>query len=642
MASARPASPWTSPARWRARHRPRVAPRRAGAGGGRCRHRVVDRRRPRPAQRRRPPAARRGGSRRRRCSSSTTASTCSTSWPSSSPACCTAASACGCWRRAASRWRWRASTSCRWRRCRRPGPTSPAVELFRQRAARSRAGRARRHVRPPPRGRARRARRRAAPRPRDGRRPAADDDAGRAGRVDRRRARRAVDAPGATSTRATAPSATCWPGPSACSTTSSAAALLGFAVFAGPVRARELPAAVSGARPADTVARLVDRSLVLAAPAPDGVRFGALETIRSYGLERLRATGGYDDARRRHADVVRRRGRRDRRPAAHRRRAGRDAPLRGGRRRGAGRAALGARPRHRPRRRHRRARLHRRAHPAAGRGRGAGWRTSPADCPPTTRCRRAIRSALVGGLAFVGRLEEAKAIGEELLAADLPGGELMYALEGLGDIATYEGRLDESMRDVRTASAVPRPRAATRLYADLATIGLALGAGYAGRTDEALATLAAGPTCPAPSARAWFEYVTGEVILDDDPAVAIGHLDRAEELGRIAGNRFLIEVSSLSATTLRARQRSARRGRRPLRRPARPLRRRWRPVAPRDDGAQPGDAARAARAPPRRQHAARRGRPMRRHRRRTGPRRSASTSPSRSAAAPSAARSSTG
>ena len=80
------------------------------------------------------------------------------------------------------------------------------------------------------------------------------------------------------------------------------AGLLGFSVFAGPVRARELAAAVPTARPVDTVARLVDRSLVLAVPGPDGVRFSALETIRSYGLERLRATGGYDEARRRHAE----------------------------------------------------------------------------------------------------------------------------------------------------------------------------------------------------------------------------------------------------------------------------------------------------------------------------------------------------
>ena len=80
------------------------------------------------------------------------------------------------------------------------------------------------------------------------------------------------------------------------------AAFHDFSVFAGPVRARDLPAAIRPPRPADTVSRLVDRSLVLAAPAADGVRYSALATVRSYGRERLRAEGTYDAARRRHAE----------------------------------------------------------------------------------------------------------------------------------------------------------------------------------------------------------------------------------------------------------------------------------------------------------------------------------------------------
>ena len=80
------------------------------------------------------------------------------------------------------------------------------------------------------------------------------------------------------------------------------AAFHDFSVFAGPVRARDLPAAIRPPRPADTVSRLVDRSLVLAAPAADGVRYSALATVRSYGRERLRAEGTYGAARRRHAE----------------------------------------------------------------------------------------------------------------------------------------------------------------------------------------------------------------------------------------------------------------------------------------------------------------------------------------------------
>src|SRR5262249_37661489 len=41
----------------------------------------------------------------------------------------------------------------------------------------------------------------------------------------------------------------------------------------------------------DGLSSLVDRSLVVQRQQPDGVRFGMLETIREYGLERLTASG---------------------------------------------------------------------------------------------------------------------------------------------------------------------------------------------------------------------------------------------------------------------------------------------------------------------------------------------------------------
>ena len=329
------------------------------------------------------------------------------------------------------------------------------------------------------------------------------------------------------------------------------AGFLGFSVFAGPVRARELPAAVPTDRPADTVARLVDRSLVMATPGPDGVRFVALQTIRSYGVERLRASGGYDDARRRHAawfaaamaeidDALRTADE----PAAMRRFEEIVDEVRAAVRWALDHDVDLA------------ARLAEHAYTAGRsqlRAEVVSWledvaRRLPADHPMRPR----IRSALVGGLAFVGRLADAKAIGAEVLASGVGDGALLYALEGLADIATYEGRLDDSLAILARMRGAAAERGDS-LYADLATVGLAIGDGYAGRTDAALATLRPGPTCRAPSATAWFEYVTGEVIGELDPAVAIRHLDRAEATARVAGNRFLIEVSSLAATTLRAR-----------------------------------------------------------------------------------------
>ncbi|WP_407564847.1 BTAD domain-containing putative transcriptional regulator [Streptomyces sp. 184] len=52
---------------------------------------------------------------------------------------------------------------------------------------------------------------------------------------------------------------------------------------------------------ADLLARLVDRSLVVTTPGPDGPRYGLLESVAAYGLEELTAAGEHAHALRRHA-----------------------------------------------------------------------------------------------------------------------------------------------------------------------------------------------------------------------------------------------------------------------------------------------------------------------------------------------------
>jgi predicted ATPase/DNA-binding SARP family transcriptional activator len=59
----------------------------------------------------------------------------------------------------------------------------------------------------------------------------------------------------------------------------------------------ETAEAVAGPDALDEIAALVDQSLV----THDGDRFDMLESIRAYALEQLQASGGLDDARRRHA-----------------------------------------------------------------------------------------------------------------------------------------------------------------------------------------------------------------------------------------------------------------------------------------------------------------------------------------------------
>ena len=220
-------------------------------------------------------------------------------------------------------------------------------------------------------------------------------------------------------------------------------------------------------------------------PGPDGVRFGALETIRSYGLERLRATGGYDDARRRHAEWFADVRRRDRRRAAHRRRAGRRcdrfeevvdevrAALRWALDHDIDLAARLAEHAYTAGRSQLRAEVVTWLEDVAGR--------LAADHPMAVPGSAAPSSA--GWRSSVGSTRRS-AIGAELLGAAAADGELMYALEGLGDIATYEGRLDDSLDAVGAHAASPPAERGDSLYADLATVGLALGDAYAGRTDD--------------------------------------------------------------------------------------------------------------------------------------------------------------
>jgi predicted ATPase/class 3 adenylate cyclase len=79
-----------------------------------------------------------------------------------------------------------------------------------------------------------------------------------------------------------------------------------LSVFVGGGRLEELeavcgPAAELGAEVIDTLADLVDQSLVTATPANDAVRYGMLQTIREYAAERLAERGDRHEIERRHA-----------------------------------------------------------------------------------------------------------------------------------------------------------------------------------------------------------------------------------------------------------------------------------------------------------------------------------------------------
>jgi predicted ATPase len=328
-------------------------------------------------------------------------------------------------------------------------------------------------------------------------------------------------------------------------------ALHACAVFAGPVAAGDLGAAIATPRPADTIGRLVDRSLVLARASDRGTEFSLLSTVRSYGRQRLEEEGRLAAIHRRHAEwfhdavaEIDARLRTVDEPAALARfidifdevrtavRWAQDvdpdlAAALVVRSFAAGRIVL-------------------RSEVAAWAADVAG--RLPGDHPSAD----AVRGALADGLSATGRLEDAIRVGEDVLDRAPASRSALLALEGLADAALYQGRLE----DAAALSGRLREVAASvddGYYLDIGTIGLALATAYQGRVDEALDVLADGPTCPAPTAVAWFEYARGESILDRDPTRALAHLERALDVARRAGDRYVTEVALLSSSSLRAR-----------------------------------------------------------------------------------------
>jgi predicted ATPase len=328
-------------------------------------------------------------------------------------------------------------------------------------------------------------------------------------------------------------------------------ALFGMAVFAGPVRSVDLPAALDAPQSADTAAELVERSLVVAEPAPGGMTFRLLETVRSYGTERLQALGRDAAARRRHAawflDVVRdidERMRDEREPHAIARFVEVYDEVRA-----AVRWAM--------------------AHdldlavdlvltsylPARTilRAEAVDWTSElVARVPATDRAYWELVAAEAGLLSTVGRLDDAVRLGSDALPHVAGTKAAFRALEGMLDPAIYQGRLadavtvSERMTELATVLG-------DDLYVDHGRIGAALATAYAGQVDEALAMLADGPRSNVPTVTGWFEYLRGECVLDLDPPTALGHLDRSLQLARSIGNRYLTEVAMSSSCSLRAR-----------------------------------------------------------------------------------------
>ena len=322
-----------------------------------------------------------------------------------------------------------------------------------------------------------------------------------------------------------------------------------IATFAGPVTANDV-ATMTGKPAAETVQRLADQSLVAVDARDEGTRFTVLELVRAYVREQADAHDRSHELNRRHAAWVRQLVaeidadlRTEREPVATARFsdvfdeirhafhwslvADHDTTV----------ALLtsivtACRQVLRPEL----VTWARLAMEALGYGHG-GLAT--------------VRAVLATGLAYSGQLDGACEVGELAMAGDLHGSVALSLLDSLGDVASYEGRLDDAI------AYYDREHALANEIGDATSIavsraGMAVAMAYQGRHDEAVRALE-GVTSASISGEGWLWYGRGEVLLERDPEAALASLDRAVECAVRAGNRFLTEVSLLSSSSVIAR-----------------------------------------------------------------------------------------
>ena len=167
----------------------------------------------------------------------------------------------------------------------------------------------------------------------------------------------------------------------------------------------------------------------------------------------------------------------------------------------------------------------------------------------------ALGSAATGAWGR-GQLAAARRLAEEAVrAADgAPEGHLGF--QGLAAVALFRGELADAWTHYRRAAELA-DACGDRYLAIGNSITAILALAYGGRTAEAIeqaeAALAAARALDCPSAAAWGLYTLGEVLLDHDPPRALALLDESRELAAGVGSTFLAGVAGTSATTLRAR-----------------------------------------------------------------------------------------
>lgn len=168
----------------------------------------------------------------------------------------------------------------------------------------------------------------------------------------------------------------------------------------------------------------------------------------------------------------------------------------------------------------------------------------------------AVLALAAVGACRRGDLARSRGLAERGAAArEFPGASAL-ALEALGDIATWEGRLADARGHFTEARR--RAAAAGDQFAETVFAGdLALVLGYTGDqvgAERAAAdVLAAAERLSDPMAEEYAQYVAGEIRLERAPQQAAPYLRRAVELAGRAGDRFFAGVARLSVVSVEVR-----------------------------------------------------------------------------------------
>lgn len=155
-----------------------------------------------------------------------------------------------------------------------------------------------------------------------------------------------------------------------------------------------------------------------------------------------------------------------------------------------------------------------------------------------------------------GQLQEAHDHAERTLAATSDEAVRLRARQLLAEVALQRGRLEDA--DRRAAELVDSARSAGSAYfGALGHVYRAFAATYEGRLEDAMAWLEAGwpdaDAAGAPTMRAGYWHLEGEVRLDDDPEAALAALRSAIEIAQSVRNRFIEGVARVSAASVEAR-----------------------------------------------------------------------------------------